>query len=100
MRVIFNDTVIIRKLKGAGNIRTLVTTATGEANIQPLGKDRGQVDVGTFGSSYIAYVEVDLPALQGDRVTDSNKVQYDITQVIVRDNSPFPYKELILKKTT
>lgn len=100
MRIVFNDTVVIRRLKGSGNIRTLIATATGEASIQPLGKDRSQFDAGTFGAMYVAYVEADLAVNQADRVTDSNKVQYDVTQVILRDNGPFTYKELVLKRTT
>lgn len=98
---ILHDTVIkIQRLKTkSGNLRAFVATATADCALQPLGKDRGQLDTGLFGSTYVAYVDEDIPVEAGDRVVDGNGVAYSVTQVSVRDNGVNPHKVVVLKKS-
>lgn len=100
MRQFYDDSIRIQRLKAtSGNKREYVATATGDTSLQPLGKDRGQVDIGVFGNSFVAYVDPDIPAAVGDRVVNKNGTAFQVTEVILRDFGAFPYKELILKKS-
>lgn len=99
MRIFYDDTIRIQRLKGSGNIRKYVATATAEASIQPLGKDRAAIDTGVFGKSFIAYCDAEIPAAVDDRVVDRNGNAYTITDVVIREFGAFPYKEMILKRT-
>lgn len=99
--ILYDVTIKVKRLKTrAGNVRALVSTATGEASIQPLSKESSSIADGQFGTIYVGYVEVDLPAQRGDTVVDENQVVYTVKDMILRDTSPFPHKELILIKQT
>lgn len=99
MRVFHDQQIKIKRLKATtGNLRNYVATATADCNLQPLGKDRTQVDAGVFGSSYIAYVDAGVSVIVGDRVVGKDGTAYSVTQVIERDIGAFPYKEILLKK--
>jgi hypothetical protein len=98
--MILYDTIVkVKRLKTtSGNARALVATATGDASIQPIAKEPNAIADGQFGTLYVAYVEIDLPARKGDTLTDPDGTAYVVKDVIPRDNSPFPYKELTLKR--
>lgn len=98
--IFYDTTVKIKRLKGAGNVKSFVATATGEASIQPLTNEPGQLADGRFGVLYIAYVEVDLPAQAGDKLTDPDGTVYVIKEVVKRDTVPFPHQALTLTKQT
>lgn len=101
MRHHFDAVIKVKRLKTlSGNIRALQATATGEANIQPLGKDTAGLDEGVYGKSYIAYTDIDLPAGRGDYITDQNGNTFIVSDVVTREYGAFPLKELILKRTT
>lgn len=94
------ETVRIQRLKGSvTGKQALVATATADASLQPYGKDASQIDSGLFGSTFVLYVEADIPLQKGDRVVDSNGVKYDVTDVVTRDFGAFPYKEAMLKRS-
>lgn len=98
-RHFYDHTIVIKRLKNdTGNRRHLVATATADASIQPLGKDGTILDEGLFGSAYIAYVEIDTPAIKGDQVVDSDGIVYAVTEVNVRDHGSLAHKEVILKR--
>lgn len=100
MRIRYENLIRIKRLKTSGTIgRALVATATAEANIQPLGKQGGQLDTGVFGRSFVAYMGIEVSIQKGDRVIDDKNNQYDVTEVVERDFGAFPYKEVILQKT-
>lgn len=99
MRIFYQDQIKVKRMKGSGNVKSLVATATADCSLQPLGRDRGNIEVGVFGSSYIAYMDSDVPIEVGDMVTDRNGTKYSVTDVVVRDYGAFPYKEVILKRS-
>ena len=100
MRQHYDHLIKVYRLKiKSGNIRHYVATATADASIQPLGKDRGIVEAGVFGSSYAGYVDGNTSVQTGDQVKDQNGVIYQVTEVVVRDFGAFPYKQLMLKKS-
>lgn len=98
MRLFYDSLIKIKRFKATtGNKKSYVATATADASIQALGKEGGQLDQGMFGSTFVAYVEVDTPVQKGDRVTDENDVVYSVTDVVVRDTGSIPFKEIIIK---
>jgi hypothetical protein len=94
-----NQIIISRQKTTSGYKKRYVSTATADADIQPLGKDRTNLDVGLFGSSYVAYVDEDSDIQVDDRVVDNKDNVYTVTDVVLRDYGAFPYKEVILKKS-
>ena len=99
-RVHYDDQIKIKRMKtSSGNKRRFVATATADVSIQPLGRDRGAIQEGVFGSHYNAFVEEDTDIKVGDKVVDMNSVTYAVTEVVVRDHGAFQYKELLLKKS-
>ena len=98
MRILYDQQIRIKRYKGAGNVRSYVATATADCSIQPLGKDRNQMQDGVFGQTYMAYVDEDTSVQVGDRVVDRNGVAYTVSQVVTREYGAFPYKELVIKK--
>jgi hypothetical protein len=101
MRQFHDNMLKISRLKTtSGNIRNYVATATAEADIQPLGRDRGQVDVGVFGKTYIAYIESNITVQKGDRCQDRNGVVYMVSEVTTREFGAYPYQELLLNKAS
>jgi len=99
-RVHYNDQIKIQRLKTtSGNKRAFVATATADASIQTLGRDRIGIQDGVFGSSFNAFVDEYIDIKVGDRVVNRNGDIYSVTEVVLRDYGAFPYKELILKKS-
>jgi len=97
--ILYDTTVKIKRLKTtSGNTRALVATATGEASIQPVAKESSAIADGQYGTLYVAYVEVDLPAQPGDTLTDPDGTVYSVIQTITRDTTPLPHKELTLQR--
>ncbi len=95
----YDKIVKIKRLKTtSGNLRAYVATATADASIQPLGKDRGQIREGVFGDQFVAFLDAEIPVQVGDRLTEDG-VTYSVTQVVQRDFGAFPYKECVLKKS-
>lgn len=86
------------KSTGVGNLSRLVATATADASVQPFQREPGQLSEGQFGETYVAYMESDVPAQKGDRVIDQNNVNYDVVDVVLRETTPFTFKEVIMKK--
>ena len=100
MLIHYDQTVRIKRQKvTSGSKRALVATATADVSLQSLGRDRGQIQDGVFGSTFVAYMESDVPCQKGDRLIDADGVHYDVTDVIIRDFGAFPHKEAVLKKT-
>ena len=100
MNLFYNDLLQIRRHKiVSGNRRAYIATATAEASIQPLGKEKGALDIGQFGATFVAYVDMNVSIKKGDRVKDKAGNIYNVHNLIVRDYGAFPYQELILKKT-
>lgn len=101
MRQMFDQLLVIQRYKTtSGNKQNLVATATADCSIQPLGKDRQNYSDGVFGSTFVAYLEPQVDVRPGDRVKDKNSVVYAVSDVVERDFGAFPYKEIIIKKTT
>lgn len=99
MTIFFDKQIIIKRYKTrSGNKRTLVSTATADVAIQPLGKQGSEISEGTFGSTYVAYVEVDTPVQKADKILDSNGIEYSVTDVILRDYGGLQHKEVIMEK--
>ena len=97
--ILFDTTVKVKRLKtSSGNTKRFVATATGDASIQPIAKEPNAIDDGRFGTLYVAYVEVDLPAMKGDQITDPDGTVYIVKEVIKRDTLPLPHTELTLTK--
>lgn len=96
---LYDRTITIKRLTTtSGDVRAYVSTGTADASIQPLGKDRGQLDEGLFGATYVAYVEDGTDIVEGDKIVDDTGRQFVVSQVVVRDEGAFPYTEVILKK--
>lgn len=101
MRHFYDDLIKVSRLKTiSGNKMGFIATATAESSIQPLGKEGGELSEGVFGTTYICYVDSDVPVQKGDRVRDQNGTIYSVTDVILREWGAFPYKEIIVKKTS
>lgn len=101
MRQFYDSTIKVRTFKTtSGNKKALVATATAEASIQPLGKGKEQFDSGSFGKTWVAYIDIGVPVKQGDRVVDQDGNSFDVAQVVERQYGAFPYQELILKRTS
>lgn len=100
MNEYFYDKIVkIKRLKTtSGNLRAYVATATADASIQPLGKDRTQFREGVFGDQFTAYMSADVPVQVGDRLSEAGVI-YTVTQVVQRDFGMDPYKELVIKKS-
>ncbi len=100
--IFFDTTIKIKRLKATtGNLRALISTATGEASIQPIGKDPSELTDGQYGTIFVCYVEADLPVRQGDQISDRSGVIYIVKEMIDRGESPLPHKELtIIKQRT
>lgn len=98
MRVLYDQQIRIQRLKGSGNKKNYVSTATADCSIQPIGKDRNQIQDGVFGKSFIAYLDSETPIGVDDRVVDRNNEKYTVTDVVEREYGAQPYKEVILKK--
>jgi hypothetical protein len=97
--ILYDTTVRVKRRKaGSGNVRHYVATATGEAAIQPVAKEPNAIADGQYGTLYVAYVEIDLPAQAGDQLVDPRGVVYTVKEVIRRDSWPFPHQELTLTK--
>jgi len=98
--MILYDTIIkVKKQKAStGNSRRYVATATGEASIQPIAKEPNSIADGQYGTLFVAYVEVDLPASQGDQITDPSGLVYIVKEAVTRDTWPFPHKVLTLTR--
>lgn len=100
--IYFDTTIKVKRLKSTtGNLRALISTATGEGSIQPVARDPSEIDDGLFGTVFVAYVEADLPVRQGDSISDRNGIIYTVKEMIDRGNTPLPHKELtIIKQRT
>lgn len=97
--IFYDTTVKIKRLKAkTGNMRAFVATATGQASIQPIAQEPNEIVNGQFGTLYVAYVEIDLPAQKSDKLTDPDGNVYIIKEVFKRDTFPFPHQELTLTK--
>jgi hypothetical protein len=97
--MLFSTTVKVKRLKAtSGNNRGYVATATGEASIQPIAKEPNEIASGQFGTLYVAYVEVDLPAQRGDKLTDPNGTVYIVKEVMKREQGAYPHQELTLTR--
>lgn len=99
MNLHYDYTIKVYKLKPlSGSVRHYVATATADATIQPLGKERGGIQEGQYGAKFIGYCDDTVPVQETDRVKDQNGHYYVVVNVTLRDYGAFPYKELILQK--
>lgn len=98
--IFFDTTIKVKRQKTiSGNIRGYISTATGEASVQPASNEPNEVVDGQFGTVFVAYVEADLPVRMGDQITDRNTgFIYIVKEMIDRSSSPLPHKELSLTK--
>lgn len=99
MRILLNDLVIIKTPKATGNIRALVTTGTADATIQPLGKSEGEIKEGVFGREYLIFMEEFANVKKDDRLVDQHGNQYQVTSVVTRQHSAFPFQEVKAVRT-
>jgi hypothetical protein len=99
--IFYDTTVKVKRQKTtSGNKRGFVATATGQASIQPVAKEPTSLTDGSYGTSYVAYVEIDLPAREGDQVVDPNGVVYVVKEAVRREDTPFPHQVLTVTKQT
>ena len=99
MQIFYDELITIKRLKTlSGSIKNYVATATAEASIQPLGKEKAQLAEGQFGAVFVAYVPIETSVFESDKVRDSKGNFYNVSKVVERDYGAFPYVELLLKK--
>lgn len=99
MRVFYDKTIKVKRLKGSEPKRTLQATATGEASIRPLSAEQAALRDGAFGQTYQGFVDSDLPVQVDDTITDGDGNSYVVSAIRLYDMGAFPCKELTLKRT-
>lgn len=95
------QTIRVKRLKtSSGNLQQYYATATADASIQGSAPGSEAIQSGTFGKSYVAYMDADVPVQKGDMVIDGNNVKYQVLEVVLHDYGAFPHKEVSLKTSS
>ena len=101
MNIHYVQTVRIKRLKtSSGNLQQYFATATADCSIQGSAPGSEAIQSGTFGKSYVAYFDADVPVVKNDMLVDSNGTKYLVLEVVIHDYGAFPHKEVSLKTST
>lgn len=100
IRRFFNQTVVVKRLRDIDSTRrSFQSTATVDGHIQAMDKEaRGRLGI-IEEKAWEAWFAVDAPIREGDKITDSAGVTYQVQEVVTKSYGINQHKEVILKLT-
>ena len=94
-----NKSIVIRRLKAtSGNKTNFVSTGTIDAHIQKITDEDSFAVYGVAGATHKAWCDVAENVQEGDKMIDSDSIEYSVVAVNKQDFGMNTHLEIIMKQ--